>query len=298
MGRLVKKSSSDLSCCSRPLAQVPLPLQEALISAPPPGPFLKWAGGKRQLLTEIRSHLPARFGKFFEPFVGGAALFFSIHPNNAVLSDTNERLVRTYRGVRDSVEQVISALSEYPNDRAFFLAQRARDVDSASDAEVAAWFIYLNRTGYNGLYRVNRSGRFNVPFGRYLRPTICNSDRLRSCSQALRNTDLRIGDFEEIAAQAEAGDFVYFDPPYVPVAQYSDFARYTARGFNLADHRRLCDVAKGLKSRGVAVLISNSGAPVVRELYQSGFQIRSVMATRTINSRRDGRSRIPEVLIS
>jgi DNA adenine methylase len=289
--RIVKKSSS----CS-PLGSPPL--QGAPILAPPLEPFLKWAGGKRQLLAEIRSHLPARFGKYFEPFVGGAALFFSTSPNNAVLGDTNERLVRTYRGVRDSVEQVISALSEYPNDRAFFLTQRARDVDSASDVEMAAWFIYLNRTGYNGLYRVNRSGQFNVPFGRYLRPTICNSDRLRSCSRALRNTDLRIGDFEDITSQAKAGDFVYFDPPYVPVAQYSDFARYTARGFSLADHRRLCDVASRLKSRGVAVLISNSEAPVVRELYQSGFQIRSVMATRSINSRGERRGRVLEVLIS
>ncbi len=261
-------------------------------------PFLKWAGGKRQLLAEIRSQVPKRFGRYYEPFVGGGALFFSVRPADAVLGDTNERLIRTYIGIRDHVEDVISALSKYPNDRAFFLAQREREIDTELDVQLAAWFVYLNRTGYNGLYRVNRKGRFNVPFGRYVSPRICDPGRLRSCSQVLKRTDIRVADFEAVVASARAGDFVYFDPPYVPVSQYSDFSRYTSRPFGVDEHRRLRDVAARLKSRGVAVLVSNSGAPEVRALYGSEFEIRTVMATRFINSKGDGRGRVPEVLIS
>jgi len=261
-------------------------------------PFLKWAGGKRQLLTQLQRHVPPRFNRYFEPFLGGGALFFSIRPKHAVLGDTNERLVRTYIGVRDHVQDVISNLSKYRNDRALFLAEREREIDRESDVELAAWFIYLNRTGYNGLYRVNRKGGFNVPFGRYAAPTICDTARLRSCSKALRRTDIRVADFETLVDSATAGDFVYFDPPYIPISRYSDFGRYTSLPFGLEEHRRLRDVAARLKSRGVAVLVSNSGAPEVRSLYRTGFEIHTVMATRFINSKGDGRGQIPEVLIS
>ncbi|MFN7145828.1 MAG: DNA adenine methylase, partial [Myxococcota bacterium] len=147
-------------------------------SLPRPRPFLKWVGGKRQLLPALGRHVPARFSRYHEPFLGGGALFFHLQPGRAVLSDTNARLIRTWKGVRDHVEDVIGLLAAWPHDRAFFEALRARPIDDASDAEVAAWFIYLNRTGFNGLYRVNRKNIFNVPFGSYANPTICDAELL------------------------------------------------------------------------------------------------------------------------
>jgi DNA adenine methylase len=260
-------------------------------------PFLKWAGGKRQLLPELLRHAPKRFGVYYEPFVGGAALFFALGPRRAVLGDFNERLARTYRGVRNGVDDVISLLRSYPHSRAFFNAFRKQDVDGGTDADVAAWLLYLNRTAYNGLYRVNRQNRFNTPFGSYKNPTICDANLLRECSSALRAADIRVSDFEMTVAAAREGDFVYFDPPYVPVSEFSDFTRYTTARFSLDDQVRLRDVALRLKRRGVSVLLSNSSAPLVRELYSEGFQIREVQAARQVNCRAEKRGKILELLI-
>jgi len=214
-----------------------------------------------------------------------------------VLADVNERLVRTYRAMRDDVTQVIARLQTYPHDRDFFYRFRATDIDAASDPEVAAWFIYLNRTGFNGLYRVNRNNRFNVPFGRYDHPTICNEAKLRACAAALRGVELFVEDFETVVAGARPGDFVYFDPPYVPLSASSSFTSYTSSGFDVADQVRLRNLARRLKERGVHVLISNSSAPMVRELYRPDFRITEVFATRLVNSKADARGSIPELLI-
>jgi DNA adenine methylase len=274
------------------------PVQHALESLPDEvaRPFLKWAGGKRQLLPHLLKYVPARFGAYFEPFVGGGALFFALRPERATLADVNERLVRAYRGVADHVGDVMRLLSGYPHDSEFFYKLRAKAIDARSDAEVAAWFIYLNRTGYNGLYRVNRKNGFNVPFGRYANPTVCDEPTLQACSRALAGKSLVVGDFEAVASKAKRGDFVYFDPPYAPLSATSSFTSYTSGGFGPDDQRRLRDVASALKRRGVHVLLSNSSAPLIRELYE-GFEVFEAPATRMLNSKGDGRGPIAELVI-
>jgi DNA adenine methylase len=260
-------------------------------------PFLKWAGGKRQILPVLRQHLPRRFGTYYEPFLGGGALFFATGPKRAVLSDVNARLVRAYRGVRDHVDKVIRLLQQYPHDRAFFDAMREVAIDSRSDPEVAAWMIYLNRTAYNGLYRVNRDNRFNVPFGRYKNPRICNPDVLHACSSALAKVEIAENDFEAAVAKAKRGDFVYFDPPYVPLSRTSSFTSYTSRGFGDAEHERLRDVAAKLKRRGVSVLLSNSSADLIQRFYGDGFELTEVFVSRPVNSRASARGAVRELII-
>jgi DNA adenine methylase len=268
-------------------------------------PFIKWAGGKRQLLPELQSCVPAHFERYIEPFVGGGALFFGLSSRplasarkpRALLADVNQRLIRTYQGVRDSVEDVIGLLRGYPHQAEFYYEQRERAIDELSDAEVAAWLIYLNKIGFNGLYRVNRQNRFNVPFGRHKNPTICDEPTLRACSRALQGVELQVADFEQVAERAEAGDLVYFDPPYVPLSVTSSFTRYTSDGFDGVDQIRLRDLALRLKQRGVHVLLSNSSADYVRELYQKDFEIIEVSATRQVNSKASGRGAITELVI-
>lgn len=261
-------------------------------------PFLKWAGGKRQLLSTLLDRAPADPRRYFEPFLGGGALFFALGPRRAILADVNDRLIRTFRGVRDGVDQVVRLLRGYRYDKAFFYRFRAADIDSASDSEVAAWFIYLNKTAYNGLYRVNRENRFNVPFGRYVNPNICDEATLRACSAALEGVELQVQDFEVSVERAARGDFVYFDPPYVPLSATSSFTSYTSRGFGRCEHERLRDTAMKLKKRGVRVLLSNSAASMVRELYADGFQVTEVPATRFVNSKGNARGAIAELLIT
>jgi DNA adenine methylase len=261
-------------------------------------PFLKWVGGKRQLLPMLLRRLPTGPARYFEPFLGGGALFFALCPKRAVLADRNERLIRTYRGVRDHVDEVIRLLRNYPHDAGFYDRLREQDIDAASDAELAAWFIYLNKTGFNGLYRVNRSNRFNVPFGDYANPTLCDEPTLRSCSRALAGADLVHGDFAVTVANAERGDLVYFDPPYVPMSETSSFTSYTSDGFGPEDQIRLRDTARTLLDRGVGVLISNSATPFVRRIYAEGFHLAEVHATRRVNSQATGRGAIAELIIS
>jgi len=261
-----------------------------------PRPFLKWVGGKRQLLPVLLPHVPRRFDTYHEPFVGGGALFFALRPTRAVLSDNNALLVRTWRGVRDHVEDVIRLLKSYPHDKQFFLEMRERDIDAASDVEVAAWFIYLNKTAFNGLYRVNSKNKYNVPFGRYVNPAICDAPNLRACSRALLGVSIEHEDFEAVLGRAKPGDFVYFDPPYVPLSATSDFTSYTAEGFSADDQKRLRDVARELKASGVHVLLSNSSAGFVRDLYE-GFQMEEVLATRHVNCQSDGRGPVVELVI-
>lgn len=260
-------------------------------------PYLKWAGGKRSMLRHLVPHVPPSYGTYFEPFVGGGALFFALQPEKAVLSDVNRRLVRSYAAVCDDVDAVVELLKTYPYEKEFFLTMRAVRIDDRPDVEVAAWLIYLNRSCFNGLYRVNRNNVFNVPFGRYSNPTICDETNLRACSERLRGVAILHEPFETVLGRAAPGDFVYFDPPYLPLSATSSFTGYSADGFGLDDHRRLRDVARELKARGVGVLISNSAAPAARELYAEGFEIEEVLAGRAINARGDGRGRIPELII-
>ena len=260
-------------------------------------PFLKWAGGKRQLLSSLLQLAPRNVSTYFEPFVGGGALFFALQPKRAVLADVNERLIRTYKGVKNDVEEVIRQLKGFPHKPEFFYRFREEDIDAGTDADVAAWFIYLNKTGFNGLYRVNRDNRFNVPFGRYVNPTICDKDTLRACSAALAKAELVVADFASVVEEAGRGDFVYFDPPYVPLSATSSFTSYTSHGFDHEGQKRLRDTARKLKKRGVRVLLSNSSAPSVRDLYADGFDITEVSATRLVNSKATARGAIVELLI-
>jgi DNA adenine methylase len=263
----------------------------------PRRPFIKWAGGKRQLLPQLRRYVPERFGRYYEPFVGGGALFFELRPTNAVLTDVNERLIRTYRGVQNDVEGVIELLRTCRHEEGFFYEQRDVDIDQKTDTEVAAWFIYLNKVGFNGLYRVNRQNRFNVPFGRHKNPTICDEQTLRACSAALAHARIEKADFAAAVAEAQAGDLVYFDPPYVPVSVTASFTSYTSDRFDRVGQERLRDLALELKGRGVHVLLSNSSAPLVRDLYQHGFETVEVSATRLVNSKVTGRGAITELVM-
>jgi len=266
-------------------------------------PFVKWVGGKRQLLASIEKYVPKNLkpgATYHEPFVGGGAVFFHTQPARAYLTDSNARLVRTYRGIQEDVERVIVQLHKYEkkHDKDFYLGLRARDVDASKrDADVAAWFIYLNRTGYNGLYRVNSKNGFNVPFGDYKKPMICDADNLRACARALRGATIEQADFTAVEARAKRGDFVYFDPPYIPLTATSRFTDYTSEGFSDADQVRLRDVAYELKRRGVTVLLSNSSAPRVYDLYAKHFECVEVDARRSVNCKPNGRGRIPELLI-
>lgn len=263
-------------------------------------PFLKWAGGKRQILPQLLELVPKKFRAYHEPFLGGGALFFALQQrddfSHSFLSDSNQRLIRSYRGVRQDCRGVIRRLRRTEYTREFYEWMRERPVDRYSDAYVAAWMIYLNRTGFNGLYRVNSQNRFNVPFGKYTDPQICRADNLRACSRALGTAGLIAGDFRAVLNRAQRGDFVYFDPPYAPLSATSSFASYTQDGFGTEDHVRLRDIALELRKRKVSVLISNSSAPLVRDLYQK-FQIREVRAARNVNSKGDGRGKIVDLLI-
>lgn len=261
-------------------------------------PFLKSAGGKRQLLSKILPLVPQKFGTYFEPFVGGGALFFALRPSKAVLGDANAWFIAAYKGVRNDGEGVIRALRKMPYEKSFYLRQRALVKGTpVYDTATAARVIYLNKTCFNGLWRVNKSGGFNVPLGAYTNPTICDAVGLRECSEVLKAASLSPRGFEVNVKAAERGDFVYMDPPYDPVSETSSFSQYTAGGFNREEQMRLRDCALGLKRRGVKVLLSNADSPYIRALYRDGFEIIRVEASRSINSKGSGRGNVGELLI-
>jgi len=259
-------------------------------------PIVKWAGGKSQLLGELSGRLPDTFGHYFEPFGGSAALLFHLRPPSATLADANDELMNCYRVVRDDVESLIEDLSMHENDAEYFYATRAVDPATLDEVGRASRFIYLNRTCFNGLYRVNRRGQFNTPFGSYKNPRICDADNLRAASALLRDVKLLDGDYLDALALAEAGDLVYLDPPYVPVSQYSDFKRYTKVQFREQDQAALAWVFRDLDARGCKVILSNSSAPLVHELYE-GFNIEVVQARRLINRNVTGRGCVDEVIV-
>jgi DNA adenine methylase len=281
-------------------ARSPAPIAvETPREAPRARPFLKWVGGKGQILDQLHPLLPepGSYRRYFEPFAGGAALFFSLAPKRAVLADVNEELIDCYQATRDQVDDVIQALGQYRYGADDYYRTRGIDPRSLPLAERAARTIYLNRTGYNGLYRVNRSGKFNVPMGRYTNPMLCDAVNLRACSKALQGVSLRVEDFEVVAARARPGDFVYFDPPYVPVSDTASFTSYAAGGFGADQQRRLAGVFARLAERGVNAALSNSDTPAVRELYR-GFRIDRVLASRHINSRGTRRGKVGEVVVT
>ena len=257
-------------------------------------PFLKWAGGKYALLPQILQRFPRSFGRYYEPFLGGGATFLSTRYEGAILADQNQWLIDTYRAVRWSAGRVICELEQLPNTRESYLAIRARDPKSLALAARAAQFIYLNKTGFRGLFRVNQKGGFNVPYGDYARRTH-DPAHLRSVGRALRSVELRCGDFESGLQGIRKNDFAYLDPPYVKLGGHSDFNRYTETRFTMDDHGRLADHCRHLTRRGVRWLLSQSDTEVVRELFD-GFEIERVEARREINL--DSKKRdVGEVLV-
>ena len=302
-----------------------------MTSARPPAPVLKWPGGKRQLLPQLRRFYPARVQAYHEPFLGSAAVFFDLHAcgvlheaHHISLSDQNADLIGTYQRLADATDAVLTALdaldgAHHADPRAHYYrvrddefnprraAWRAQGADLAAfGPELAAMFIYLNRTGYNGLFRLNADGRFNVPAGRYARPRIVITERIRAALPALTAPPVRVwcAPFERALATVGRGDFVYLDPPYAPLTTTASFRSYTADGFTGADQRRLRDVVLDLAARGAEILLSNSTAPSVVALYdtrearRAGLRCRRVPARRAINSRADRRGPIEELIVS
>jgi DNA adenine methylase len=264
-------------------------------------PIIKWVGGKTKLLGELLARMPDRIGRYFEPFCGGAAFFFRVAPARAVLADSNTDLIALYGTIRDDVAAVIRKLQMHreAHDEAHYYQTRARWNDhgvSWSAADRAASFIYLNKTCFNGLWRVNRAGDFNVPIGRYTDPPICVPDTLRAAHAVLAQTVLRCADYRAAVRDAARGDFVYFDPPYDPITTTANFTSYTADAFGADDQRELAETARTLVGRGCRVMLSNSDTPFIRSLYK-GFRIDRVKCSRAINSNAARRGEVDEVIV-
>lgn len=265
-------------------------------SFPEVRPFLKWTGGKQWLAPIASEILPSEFdGTYHEPFLGGGALFFALSPGAARLSDLNEDLITTYRAVRDQCGEVIARLSRYPHDSGFYDKLRRRKPRKPSTT--AARFIYLNKTSFNGIYRVNRKGEFNVPFGRYKNPTICHEDRLLTASDALRTAHVAATDFEIAMDAARPGDLVYLDPPYITGHLNNGFVKYNARLFSWADQERLAAAALRLSDRGAWVLMSNADHPNVWGLYK-GFYRYAVVRPSMVGGSVSSRGETREVLLA
>lgn len=262
-----------------------------------PQPFLKWAGGKGKLLSQYQPFFPRRFQTYYEPFLGGGAVFFHLHPNQAVLSDINPALVNVYQCVKSDVEAVIQRLQEHQRQHREEYYYWMRSQHTGNQVEQAARFLYLNKTCFNGLYRENSKGQFNVPMGRYKNPTICNPDLLRAAASALQATQIQVQPFNTVLEQAQADDFVYFDPPYHPLSVTSNFTAYSRHSFSADDQICLRDTVAQLAQRGVQVMLSNSDCPFVRDLYRD-FPIHTIWATRAINSNAKRRGKIREVLVT
>ena len=263
-------------------------------------PIVKWVGGKRQLMFELLKNMPKAHNRYFEPFIGGGALFFELQPQNGYISDKNEELINLYSVVRDDVYELIDDLNKHKVTKEYFLKIRNLDrtekYNKLSDIQKASRFIYLNRTCFNGMYRVNSQGQFNVPFGNYKNPRIVDTENLINCSKLLKNTEIYCADFSEILNKVQKGDFVYFDPPYVPLNETSSFTSYTKDGFDLDMQFKLRDVCDELDSMGVMFMLSNSDTKLVNELY-SNYEIKKVFASRAINANGNGRGKITEVLV-
>ena len=271
-----------------------------------PRPFLKWAGGKSQLLAQYNELFPKTYRNYYEPFLGGGAVFFNLRPKRSFLSDINLEIINVYRCIRDQVEEIIKQIHHHylHHDESYYYDVRARVEETAewfwvgNNVERAARILYLNKTCFNGLYRENSKGHFNVPIGRYKNPSIYDPDLLRACAKQLKTARIEPVGFEDVLRRARSSnDFVYFDPPYQPLNQTSSFTSYTRYSFTEADQIRLRDTFERLRDRGVHVMLSNSDCEFIRDLY-SGFNIHTIYASRNINSQGSKRGKITEVLVT
>lgn len=261
-------------------------------------PFLKWAGGKTRLMSTLRRCIPAKpFLRYFEPFLGGGALFFDLAPHNASLSDSNAELIECYKVVRDEPKALIQELSSlHVSESEFYRIRSLRPQDLPRVAR-AARFIYLNKTCYNGLYRVNKRGEFNTPFGRYENVNLADKDNLLRASTLLKGATLACQSYESLLRVATKGDFIYLDPPYMPISRFSDFKRYTKEFFYESDHEKLATIFAGLTEKGCYVLLSNSCHKKIRALYAEFSQV-TVEVPRFVNCKGAGRGNVQELLIA
>ena len=246
-------------------------------------PILKWAGGKTQMLKDLLPKVPSSYGRYIEPFFGGGAMFFALQPENAIIADSNPELINMYRQVASNVDDVIQYLKKYENTSEMFYAVREQEWTQLPKAEAAARTIFLNKTCFNGLYRVNKQGKFNVPYGKYANPKICDEDGLKAASEALKKAEILCGDYLLVLDYyAQPGDFVFLDPPYLPISEYADFKRYTKEQFYEEDHIELAKIIMRLQERGCHVILTNSNHPLVHELY-APFTIDVIQTKRHIS---------------
>ncbi|MBM6940777.1 Dam family site-specific DNA-(adenine-N6)-methyltransferase [Limosilactobacillus coleohominis] len=253
-------------------------------------PVLKWAGGKGQILDVLESNMPAKYNKYIEPFVGGGALFFAENPNNAIIADSNSELINLYNVIASNVYQLIDELKHYKYDKEMYYAVRAKQPKELTKIERAARMIYLNKTGFNGLYRVNKKGEFNVPFGKYKNPKILDEDNLIKASHQLQKATIINDDYANVLSNyAQEGDFIFLDPPYMPVSQYSDFKRYTKNQFGEEDQKKLSHIVNSLVNKGCFVLLTNSDNPLILDLYKD-YDISILNTRRSINSKANKRT--------
>ena len=269
-------------------------------------PFLKWAGGKRQLLPVIKEFQPIKYTQYYEPFVGAGAVLFSLQPKKSTINDTNHELINCYQVIKDQPEELLAQIQHHKeqNSQEYYYKLRALDrqddFENLSSVQRAARIIYLNKTCFNGLFRVNSRGQFNVPYGKYSNPVIADPALIRAVSKYLNFASVKIlqGDFERAVATARKGAFIYFDPPYYPLSDTSSFTGYSINGFGEQEQRRLKKVCDKLSDRGCQILASNSASPFIKELYDDPrYEIVDVLATRAINAVGSKRGKINELLI-
>jgi len=269
-------------------------------------PVLKWAGGKTQLLPEIFARLPKSFNTYHEPFIGSGAVFFALAPSSATISDANSNLTSLYEHIKTStcdlhqslvdLEDAFNSLAPEKKSDFYYEKRKAFNAGSTTDVQKSALMVFLNKTGFNGMYRENPKGEFNIPFAKKERVSLPTIDHLEQCKSILENSEILHSGFDSVVSRAEKNDFVYFDPPYVPLSKTSSFTSYQANGFSISDHEKLADVFASLHAAGVHVLLSNSDTPQVRALFKD-FIVENVYARRNINSKASGRGVVAEVLV-
>jgi DNA adenine methylase len=267
-----------------------------------PHPFIKWVGGKRQLISQLIPFIPKAFNNYIEPFVGGGALYFYLLPEKSILIDNNPELINCYNVIRNNVEDLIQSLKKHKNEKEYFYQVRDLDRDinnfeKMNDIEKASRTIFLNKTCYNGLYRVNSKNQFNTPFGRYDNPTICDDENLRAVSIVLKGSKILLDDFEKVLNFAEKDDFIYFDSPYDPLSQTANFTSYTKDNFGKIEQERLNAVFIKLDKKKCKILLSNAYTDFIKELYKD-YTIHTLYANRAVNSDATKRGKIKEILIS
>jgi DNA adenine methylase len=266
-----------------------------------PKPFIKWVGGKRQLIKQIKKYMPQKFNNYFEPFIGGGALFFDLKIENSFINDYNPELTNLYNIIKTKPSELIDELKGHINSSEYYYDMRALDRDESSykklsDVKKASRFIYLNKSGFNGLYRVNKKGQNNVPYGRYSDPKYLDEINIKACSCLLQSTTITTGDFENIKEHIKKGDFIYLDPPYVPLNATSSFTSYTDKGFDEDMQFRLKELCDYIDGVGAYFMLSNSYTDFILELYKD-YDIKTVEANRALNCKASGRGKVNEVLV-